>query len=330
VRLRDPAGQGPTRRGVVTSVLLFLGGILTSTLVAGLAVAPFGIYHFHNTQQFAMLANLLAIPICNFIVMPVALAALIAMPLGLEAAPLWLMGLGIEAMVWCANAVSGLPGAVGRVPAIPTAAFALIVAGGLWCALWGRRWRLLGVVPIALGLMLAPTGQRPDVLIGRGASLIAVRGPDGRLSALAGRGSTYELGRWLEHDGDGRTPGEAGKASAFHCDAQGCIAHVKGLRLAVARSGAALRDDCARATILVLAFSRPARCRPSGAAIDIDDLTTRGAHALTIAAGNVHISTVAEARGQRTWSTPAGRAGAQASAPDHQDDGAPPKPRRSR
>jgi hypothetical protein len=64
--------------------------------------------------------------------------------------------------------------------------------------------------------------------------------------------------------------------------------------------------------------------------IDIDDLATRGAHALTIASGDVRISTVAEARGQRPWSTPAGEAGAVAWAPDWQDDEAPPKRRRSR
>ena len=119
LRLRDEARGGPEQRGVLGQGGLFFGGIVTSTLVASLAVAPFGIYHFHNTQQFAILANLLAIPICNLIVMPAALAALVAMPFGLEAGPLWLMGLGIEAMVWCANAVAGLPGAVGRVPAIP-------------------------------------------------------------------------------------------------------------------------------------------------------------------------------------------------------------------
>ena len=135
--------------------------------------------------------------------------------------------------MWCANAVARLPGAVGRVPAIPTHAFALMVAGGLWWALWSTRWRVLGVAPIALGLMLAPTGQRPDVLIGRGADLVAVRGADGRLSALAGRGSAFELARWLEHDGDGRPPAEAGKAQAFRCDSQGCTAQVKGVRVAV-------------------------------------------------------------------------------------------------
>jgi competence protein ComEC len=106
LRLRDADGGGPGRRGWFGAALLFLGGILTTTLVASLAVAPFGIYHFHNTQAFAMLANLLAIPICNFVVMPAALAALVAMPFGLEAAPLRLMGLGIDAMVWCAHAVS--------------------------------------------------------------------------------------------------------------------------------------------------------------------------------------------------------------------------------
>ena len=47
-----------TMRGALRQALLFLGGIVTSTLIASLAVAPFGIYHFHNTQQFAILANL--------------------------------------------------------------------------------------------------------------------------------------------------------------------------------------------------------------------------------------------------------------------------------
>jgi competence protein ComEC len=302
LRQRDATGGGWTGRGWLGTALLFLGGILTTTLVASLAVAPFGIYHFHNTQAFAVLANLLAIPVCNFVVMPAALAALVALPFGMEAGPLWLMGLGIDAMVWCAHAVSALPGAVGRVPAIPTLAFALIVAGGLWCALWGTRWRLLGGVPIALGLMLAPTGQRPDVLVGRNAGLIAVRGADGRLSALAGRGSSYELARWLEHDGDGRPPAEATRTSAFRCDRLGCLAHVKGVPLAVAKSGAALRDDCSAAAIVVLAFPKPGRCRPTGLAIDTDDLATRGAHALTIENGKIRVETVADARGDRPWS----------------------------
>ncbi|HZT49736.1 MAG TPA: ComEC/Rec2 family competence protein, partial [Hyphomicrobiaceae bacterium] len=123
LRRREERRAPSAARGPLGHGLRFLAGIVASTLIASLAVAPFGIYHFHNTQQFAVLANLIAIPICNVIVMPAALASLVAMPLGLEALPLAVMGWGIEAMVRCADWVSRLPGAVGRVPAIPTPAF---------------------------------------------------------------------------------------------------------------------------------------------------------------------------------------------------------------
>jgi competence protein ComEC len=311
----------PAHRPAIRQGLLFLGGIATSTLVAGLAVAPFGIYHFHNTQQFAILANLLAIPTCNLVVMPAALAALAALPLGLEALPLALMGWGIEVMVWCAQSVAGLPGAVGRVPAIPTPAFVLMVAGGLWCALWSTRWRLLGLVAIAAGLMLAPTGTRPDVLVGRGGHTVAVRDGDGRLSALGARGATFEIGRWLEHDGDGRTPAEAARAQAFRCDKTGCTARVKGRLLAVAHTPAALRDDCTAAAILVLTFARPAACRPQGALVDADDVRRGGAHALHVEGGRIRIETVAAARGERPWAVKARDDAADSGvAPEPEDD----------
>src|SRR5262245_55757443 len=308
LRQREEQRAAVTMRGSLRRLLLFFGGIVTSTLIASLAVAPFGIYHFHNTQQFAILANLIAIPICNVIVMPAALATLVAMPFGLEAGPLRVMGWGIEAMVWCANWVAGLPGAVGRVPAIPTHAFVLVVVGGLWCALWGTRWRLLGLVPIVLGLVLAPTGRRPEVLIGRSGSIVAVRTDAGQLSALAGRGANVELARWLEHDGDARPPAEVAKGQAFRCDAHGCTARVKGMLLAVANSPPALRDDCTAAAILVVKFAKPKGCNPAGVVIDIGDLGSRGAHALAIEGGRVRVETVADARGDRPWA-PKGRQG---------------------
>ena len=77
----------------VMRVLLFFGGIIFSTLIASAAVAPFAAYHFHQSQQYAVLANLIAIPICNIIVMPAALAALVVMPFGLEWLPLYRWGL---------------------------------------------------------------------------------------------------------------------------------------------------------------------------------------------------------------------------------------------
>ena len=300
--LRDRAqGNERTRRGPWLAVLLFFGGIVLSTLVASLAVAPFAAYHFHKSQQYAVLANLIAIPICNVVVMPAALVTLLAMPLGLEWGPLKVMEMGIGGMVWCAYAVAALPGAVAAIPAIPTPAFALMLGGGLWLALWRARWRLIGLCPIALGLALAPLRTAPDVLVGRDGALVAVRsGPEG-LSALAGKGSMFELARWLEHDGDSRRPETVAEARAFHCDASGCTALVRGCIVAVTRHAAALRDDCDKAAIIIVAVPAGRSCQGGPVMIAQERLRAEGAHAIYFKAGAIDIEAVAAGRGQRPW-----------------------------
>ena len=321
----------------ILRVLMFFGGIVFSTLIASVAVAPFAAYHFHQSQQYAVLANLVAIPICNLVVMPAALAALVLMPFGLEGLALWPMGKGIDAMTWCANFVAKLPGAVGHIPAIPHLAFMLLVAGGLWLALWQSRLRLLGGGLVLAGVALAPLLARPDILIARNGDLVALRGADGLLSALPARQSKYELERWLEHDGDARKAAEVQRGSAFSCDGIGCIATVKGARIAVSRHPAAIADDCAAARVIVLNEPAPSSCGAgrsgrsagtldaapaaggaAGAAvggvadahtvIDFFDVWREGTHALYVepdmangGAPRIRVDTVAAHRGDRPW-----------------------------
>jgi competence protein ComEC len=297
-RERDDASGS---RSPVYVLLLFFGGIVLSTLVASAAVAPFAAYHFHKSQQYAVLANLVAIPICNIVVMPAALLTLVAMPLGLEWGPLQVMGWGIDAMTWCAYRVAALPGAVGHIPAIPAAAFALMLTGGLWLTLWRTRWRLLGLVPVALGLAVAPLRQAPDILVGRDGTLVAVREGKAGLSALAGRGGMFELGRWLEHDGDARTPEIVAEAKAFRCDAAGCVAEVAGRVVAVARHAAALRDDCAAASVRVVVMAEARACTEGGITLSQERLRALGAHAIFFNGATVSVQTVADTRGKRPW-----------------------------
>jgi competence protein ComEC len=287
---------------MLIAIAALFGGIVLSTLIASAAVAPFAAYHFHKSQQYAMLANLIAIPICNIVVMPAALATLMAMPFGLEWAPLQVMGLGIQGMVWCAYQVAALPGAVGRIPAIPVSAFALMIAGGTWLALWRTRWRLAGLAPVALGAAIAPWQQAPDVLVGRDGTLVAVRTAKGELSAVAPRSGMFELARWLEHDGDARTAEAAAKSEAFRCDAAGCVAVAKGRQVALPRHASALRDDCAAAAILVLALPALPACKGAGLTITREALRTQGAHALFLNGDAIRVETVADRTGRRPWS----------------------------
>ena len=302
---RRTAGEQP---GVFAHAFRFVGEIFGSTIIASFAVAPFGIYHFHNTQLLALIANLFAIPICNMIVMPAALGVLMALPFGIEIVPLTVMGWGIDAMSWVARWVGAMPGAVVKVPAIPTLSFVLLIGGGLWLLLWSRPWRMLGLVPIAFGLLLTPTEARPDLYVGRDGTTVAVRGPDGRLAALASRGSAFELARWLEIDGDRRPPAEVADGKAFRCDAIGCTARLQGRVIAIAMSPAALRDDCATADVLILRFVVPRPCPTSQRAGQIlitpTHLARAGGHAVTIKASGQRLETVADVRGRRPWSGP--------------------------
>jgi competence protein ComEC len=139
---------------------------------------------------------------------------LILMPLGLEAPALWVMGWGVDAMLWTAERVAALPSAVLRIPAMPTAAFLLMIAGGLCLALWQTRCRLAGAALVAAGLALAPILRLPDLLIGRDGALVAVRTQDGRLEAVGSGRAYFELVRWLERDGDDRTARKRVRARA--------------------------------------------------------------------------------------------------------------------
>jgi competence protein ComEC len=280
------------------------GGILTSTLIASAAVAPFGVYHFHNTQLLAMIANLVALPLCDLYVMPLALGVLIALPFGLEAWPLLAMGWGIDGMTWVAQWVAALPGSVVRIPAIPLLSFQLMIVGGLWLLLWSRTWRVLGLLPIAAGVLNTPNIQRPDVLVSRDGTTVAVRRDDGRLSAVAVRGGMFELARWLENDGDKRTAKDVAAAEGFLCDTLGCAIRAKGREIAILSNPAALRDHCATASVVVVRFLAARAC--DGAAsppllIDPASVRKGDGHLLSFTASGVDIQTVADFRGQRPW-----------------------------
>ena len=263
-RSRVPAGER-TPAGPLTAAWGFLGTITLTTLLATVSVAPFAAYYFHKSTQYGVLANVVAVPICNLLVMPAALATLIAMPVGLEAWPLALMGGGIDAMTWVAYRVAAIPGAVTQVPSISAAAFGAMVAGGLWLCLWATPWRLLGLLPIVAGIAMAPFRETPDVLVGAGGALVGVRGADGRLAVLDTGRSSFELGRWLEHDADPRAVADVGPGKVINCDAVGCRASARGSGVAIVRHASALVDDCRRADLIVWLGEGEPRCRPRSA-----------------------------------------------------------------
>jgi competence protein ComEC len=300
---RERDGQGdisPIWHGLRKVAIISSSAALT-TMVASLAIAPFAIYHFHRMTHYGLAANLIVTPIVSLLIMPMALLALLAMPLGLEYWPLQAMGYGIELMVATGQWVASWPGAISVLPSISGAALLLMVLGGLWLCLWQTRMRAFGLVIAACGLALAPIGTRPDILIDRDGKTVALRGEGNSLALPPATRTDYSTENWLLADGDDRDVAAAASANAFRCDSAGCIGKVKGKTIALVRHPSALEEDCRLADIVVAPFTVSKACRAARVVVDRKMLKEHGAYALYIDGLSIRAETVAEARGMRPW-----------------------------
>jgi competence protein ComEC len=289
---------GAVYRASVTAARWLLAGALTS-LLAGLATTPYAAFHFQRLAPYGLLANVLAMPVISFVIMPMAVIGCVLIPFGYDAFAWQVMGWGIDVMLAIARWVAALPGAEGRIPAFGIAPLLLATAGLLLLAIPVSALRLVSAPFFALALFLALTTPKPDVLIDSEAEAIAVRGGDGRLTILGAKQNRISADSWLAADGDTRKSRE-GVAEGFRCDAQGCTARLPdGSIIAVARRPEAFADDCERAALVVSQLDVPRGC--AAASADRRALATTGALALRRVGGEWRVSPVRSPIADRPW-----------------------------
>jgi competence protein ComEC len=280
-----------------------LRGIALTSLVASLATTPFALFYFGRATHYAVLGNLLAMPVMGLVTMPAAALSVAAMPFGLEHLPLQAMGWSIGWMLRLGGLVSGLPGAVTMTPAFPLSALVLASLGGLWVLLWRRRWRWLGLAPLLAGMVVAWNAPKPNLLVGGDAQTVALRGADGRLDFPLPPKDRFAASRWLLRDGDARDWPDAVGEPSLRCDGWGCVSVLKGRRVALALRPEALAEDCARADIVISAWPAPSCTGPL--VLDGPRIAAEGGYAVTLSP--LHVIGVNDWRGARPWTHAAQR-----------------------
>ncbi|HEX8664587.1 MAG TPA: ComEC/Rec2 family competence protein [Beijerinckiaceae bacterium] len=269
-------------------------GILATTVVATLATAPFGAYHFHNLQSFGLIGNALALPLVSLVVMPCAVFGVVAYPFGLDRIAWATMGLAVEKVLAVSAWVNGLSGATVIVPAFGALALGLLALALLIVTLMASRLRWLAMVPAALGLWLAAAPERFDIYVDRSGIGAAVRGGDGRL-VLIGPSSAFTTEQWLKADGDARRAGDPSLRAGLRCDPLGCVAEAAGGRIvALVQDRRAFAEDCARAAVVLSRLFAPSSCS-AGVVIDGAYLARHGATAIRFTERG-HEHTIATAR----------------------------------
>jgi competence protein ComEC len=290
--------------GLDGRLLMYLAGIALTTIVASAATTPFSIYHFSRFPTYGIVTNLIAVPLTGIWIMPFGMLGVLLIPFGLGGPCFVLMGYGIEVIIGAAALMAELPGAALAVPRPPLAALVATALGALWLCLWRTSWRRLGLLGIALGLLLMPLGQPPDLLIDARGQVVAVRLDDGRLALGPWRRDRWVTDNWLQSAGQAEAapwPAEGLAAGALACDALGCVLERHGRRLALARRPEALEEDCRRAD-LVISYPRIERCPGGTPLIGPQALRAAGGLALWVKPSGLATVTVREVRGDRPWS----------------------------
>ena len=264
--------------------------LLVTGAVVELALMPIAIFYFHQAGAYGAIANIVAIPLTTFAIMPAVALALLLDAVGWGAPGWWVAGRTIALLLWIAHSVAALPGAVRAIPAMPTGAFASMVAGGIWLALWRTRGRYLGLAPLAIGAVWTLVTPSPDLLVTGDGLHLAVRQSDGGLALLRDRTGGYVRDVLAQNGGIDGVPSSLSASPEARCNRDLCWwqRRVDGRwwRVLATRSGytvpeARLAALCARADVVVSERRLPHRCRARWLTLDRATLAHTGGVAIT-------------------------------------------------
>jgi competence protein ComEC len=174
--------------------------LILASLVAGFATTPYAAFHFHRVTPYGVLANLAAMPVVSALVMPAGLLGLLAMPFGLDGVFWWLMGVGIDWMIFVTEWVAALPGAIGRMAAFGIGPLILSSVGIVLLGLLRSPLRWSGAIVFVLSVVWALAVPQPDILISGDGHNVGVRGKDGRLHVMHTAKDAFLLKEWLAAD----------------------------------------------------------------------------------------------------------------------------------
>jgi competence protein ComEC len=296
----------------------FLLGLVLTGLAVEAALAPIALFHFHRTGLYGAFANIVAIPLTTFVVMPLEALALLGDLVGVGAPFWWLTDQALHLLLAIARRTAAAPGAVVLSPAIPAAAFGLMAAGGLWICLWRTGWRRWGLLPLGLGAAWALTSAPPDLLVTGDGRHLALRTADGDLAILRGRAGDYVRDLFSEASAMDQELVEIEQLADADCTADFCAVEIgkdgRRWRILASRSTRMvefppLTRACRRADVVVSDRRLPRTCVPRWLKADRALLARTGGLAITFGA-KPRVATVADQVGRHPWGFADGSTGA--------------------
>lgn len=320
--------NNPGLKGVA---IVYFTSILLSTLIAEVSIGPVAAWHFQKMTLYGLAANLIAVPLMAFWVMPLGVLALVLTPLGLDGLIWPLMGWGIDQILAIAHWTVSLPNAViGITPLGPGFILTFGLALVWLCFVQQKTIRNLGLIPLIISIFLAVTATpMADIQVTADGKLIAIKGPDGLYYFNNIRSNRFARSNWLDQNAQSNSglkfinlealsnsikANKNNKVSGFfECDNLGCVYKNGPNIISFPHTPQALERDCQSSDLIITALTVPRSCSPPLGVIGYWQFRTQGAHSIRFDHKNGEIESLSsfKARGDRPWVRPKPIAGSE-------------------
>lgn len=110
-------------------IIRYIYSLILASVFAGLATAPFIAYHFNTFAPYSLLANLICVPLTDFVIMPIGIITILLMPIGLEIVPAFILQYAIKIFLYVSHLVASLPKASIHIPTPPSISWVLLIIG---------------------------------------------------------------------------------------------------------------------------------------------------------------------------------------------------------
>jgi competence protein ComEC len=288
----------------------FVFSLLATGVAIELILGPIALFHFHKSGLYGALANIVAIPLTTFFVMPVQILALIFDQIGAGGPFWWLAGQGVGVIMTMAYGVSDAPGSVLMLPSMPIWAFGLAVIGGLWLAIIKGKSRFLGVLPVIAGMVAMAFAPRPDLLVTGDGRHVAIVDNNGELVLLRPGAGDYAVSMLSENAAIKTEPKAIDEWDGASCSADICSFGIKSgdrswsimaTRSSYLVPAMEFAAACKRADIVISERYLPWSCKPRWFKADRDFLEQNGG--LAVYFDNAFVDSVARTTAHYPWST---------------------------
>lgn len=285
--------------GFWSVILKFSVISLMATGISQAAIAPFALYHFGTVSFFGSLANVIAMPLMTFVLMPLILVGLILSVFDQFYLIAPLLGFGLQELLELAAWFADFPYAVIQMPLMPASALLVMTTGfGLWLMLKGKKAFFLLASSIGLGFIIHHGHISPDILISGERPSVAFKVSDYSLVTYGLKEKGFLVENWAQITGtefqfnkknlkDETQPTVRGDQIIRRCDNAGCVFYWDRpkqslvILFAVSDSIWGLGDDCAKSHLVITRYSiggyplQAALCQKTRV-ISIDDLLSSG------------------------------------------------------